>query len=170
MAAKLETSFTPASKAALRFVNVVRAFDVWVSGIALSFASVVIGVFSMRDCPKVIWVHAFSISAFMVNLKTIRHITVEYLKRDLVTFYASMRTNLELAVALFRKTRSPIPASCFQIQFKLLYETIKQWSVGRHNVKSLRPDRRTDGEGFRRSRNAGKEGLLWNGCTMAMSI
>lgn len=95
-------------------------------------APVVISVFPVRDCPKMVRVHAPAVTAFVINLQTVWNITVEYLKRYSMRLHASC-SEPEFTVAFFGQARRPFPAFGISVKFKLFYESIKDWSICGHN-------------------------------------
>lgn len=108
---------------------------------------------------------AFNIYSLLKTYCSTRVATV--LRRSKCTVFVFMRMHLS-DFATYRASNIPNAIAMFAIKWWNAYQ---QWlKFCFHKQESLRPDRRTDGTGFRRSRNAGKEVELWNGCTMAMSI
>lgn len=99
-------------------------------------ALVPLAIIPMAQKVKMIRVNASSISACVVNLSSMWNNSIEYLKRYAVGLNAAtFPADLKLPVSLSGEARGPIPTSGFSVQFKLLYESIKQWSVLGHNEK-----------------------------------
>lgn len=137
-----------------------------------------IRVLASREESEVVRVEASGVSALVINGHSSRNASLENKVHDNMNSDGGCFTE-HFNSGVMPKTgsgfgvSSPFPAIRFPVYLALFCDAFKQWfwwSSGYHKQKSLRPDRLTDGRGFRRSRNAGKEVELWNGRKLAMSI
>lgn len=101
-----------------------------------------LAVVLVGHCLKVIWVNARTIAASMMDFISMWNIPDKDFVRNPVgvpTRLLAKAVMLKLPVAFASLRGCPFPTSAFSVQFKLLYETIKDWSVGWHISGDKKP-------------------------------
>lgn len=120
--------------AVLSLIGVITAFGVWMAKFAVRLATIGVCVIKMRKKAQVVGINAFSIPASVVNFKTLWDVFHEYLVRNAMSLNG-FEPNSKLGIAFSGQACSPVPAAGCGVQFKLLNESVNEWSVCGHRQK-----------------------------------